>query len=179
MFQGLRENGAIYILDKTNIVPKLSVGYVEKRSDVYSRFGNPSMPMMTQPADGVIDFSIRIGENVTELKKIPANMSVCSPEGHPLVMVFDSSEGVLSEIASIKRQRKEVVDAYEPSLEALSACEQIELTLNPQLAKEQERDNEICQLKQAISNIDEKFETLLRALNSGSASKNKRNNESD
>ena len=145
----------------------------------YSRFGNPSMPMMTQPADGVIDFSIRIGENVTELKKIPANMSVCSPEGHPLVMVFDSSDGVLSEIASIKRQRKDVVDAYEPSLEALSACEQIELTLNPQLAKEQERDNEICQLKQAISNIDEKFETLLRALNSGSTSKNKRNNESD
>jgi hypothetical protein len=179
MFQGLRENGTIYILDKTNIVPKLSVGYVEKRSDVYSRYGNPSMPMMTQPTDGVIDFSIRIGENVTELKKIPANMSVCSPEGHPQIMVFDSSEGVLSEIAAIKRQRKDIVDAYEPSVEALSACEQIELTLNPQLAKEQERDKEISQLKQAISNIDDKFETLLRALNNGGATKTKRNNEND
>lgn len=163
MFQGLRENGTIYILDKTNIVPKLSVGYVEKRSDVYSRYGNPSMPMMTQPTDGVIDFSIRIGENVTELKKIPANMSVCSPEGHPQIMVFDSSEGVLSEIAAIKRQRKDIVDAYEPSVEALSACEH----------------KEISQLKQVISNIDDKFETLLRALNNGGATKTKRNNEND
>lgn len=181
MFQGLRENGTIYILDKTNIVPKLSIGYVEKRSDVYSRYGNPSMPMMTQPADGVIDFSIRIGENVTELKKIPANMSVCSPEGHPLVMVFDSSEGVLSEIASIKRQRKEVVDAYEPSLEALSACEQIELTLNPQLAKEQQREEEINNLKEKIGGIESSLgniEAMLRALNNGTT-KNKRNNESD
>lgn len=185
MFQGLRENGTIYILDKTNIVPKLSVGYVEKRSDVYSRFGNPSMPMMTQPADGVIDFSIRIGNDSAELEKIPANQSVCSPEGQPNIIVSDNREAILAEVANTKRQRQEVVDAYEPSVEALTACEEMELILNPQLAKEQQRDEEINNLKdkiggieESIGKMDEKLDAFLRALNSGSA-KNKRNNESD
>lgn len=185
MFQGLRENGTIYILDKTNIVPKLSVGIIEKKSDVYSRYGTPTMPMMSQPMDGVIDFTLRIGNDTAELQKIPANQSVCSPEGQPNIVVSDNREAILAEVANIKRQRQEVVDAYEPSMEALSACEEMELILNPQLAKEQQRDEEINNLKDkiggiedSIGKIDEKLDAFLRALNSG-ATKNKRNNESD
>lgn len=185
MFQGLRENGAIYILDKTNIVPKLSVGIIEKKSDVYSRYGTPTMPMMSQPMDGVIDFTLRIGNDTAELQKIPANQSVCSPEGQPNIVVSDNREAILAEVANIKRQRQEVVDAYEPSVEALAACEEMELVLNPQLAKEQQRDEEINNLKDkiggiedSIGKIDEKLDAFLRVLNSGST-KNKRNNESD
>lgn len=185
MFQGLRENGTIFILDKTNIVPKLSVGIIEKMSDVYSRYGTPTMPMMSQPMDGVIDFILRIGNDTAELKKIPANQSVCSPEGQPNIVVSDNREAILAEVANIKRQRQEVVDAYEPSVEALAACEEMELVLNPQLAKEQQRDEEINNLKDkiggiedSIGKIDEKLDAFLRALNSGSA-KNKRSNESD
>lgn len=186
MFQGLRDNGTIFILDKTNIVPKLSVGIIEKMSDVYSRYGTPTMPMMSQPMDGVIDFTLRIGNDTAELKKIPANQSVCSPEGQPNIVVSDNREAILAEVSNIKRQRQEVVDAYEPSVKALAACEEMELILNPQLAKEQQRDEEITNLKDkiggiedSIGRIDEKIDAFLRALNSGSASKNKRNNESD
>lgn len=185
MFQGLRENGTIYILDKTNIVPKLSVGIIEKKSDVYSRYGTPTMPMMSQPMDGVIDFTLRIGNDTAELQKIPANQSVCSPEGQPNIVVSDNREAILAEVANIKRQRQEVVDAYEPSMEALAACGEMELILNPQLAKEQQRDEEITNLKDkiggiedSIGRIDEKLDAFLRALNSGTT-KNKRNNESD
>lgn len=185
MFQGLRDNGTIFILDKTNIVPKLSVGIIEKMSDVYSRYGTPTMPMMSQPMDGVIDFTLRIGNDTAELKKIPANQSVCSPEGQPNIVVSDNREAILAEVSNIKRQRQEVVDAYEPSVKALAACEEMELILNPQLAKEQQRDEEINNLKDkiggiedSIGKIDEKLDAFLRALNSGTT-KNKRNNESD
>lgn len=181
MFQGLRENGTIYILDKTNIVPKLSVGIIEKMSDVYSRYGTPTMPMMSQPMDGVIDFTLRIGNDTAELKKIPANQSVCSPEGQPNIVVSDNREAILAEVAIIRRQRQEVVDAYEPSVKALAACEEMELILNPQLAKEQQREEEINNLKEKIGGIESSLgniEAMLRALNSGNA-KNKRSNESN
>ena len=181
MFQGLRENGTIYILDKTNIVPKLSVGIIEKMSDVYSRYGTPTMPMMGQPMDGVIDFTLRIGNDTAELKKIPANQSVCSPEGQPNIVVSDNREAILAEVAIIRRQRQEVVDAYEPSVKALAACEEMELILNPQLAKEQQREEEINNLKEKIGGIESSLgniEAMLRALNNGTQ-KNKRNNESD
>lgn len=182
MFQGLRENGTIYILDKTNIIPKLSVGIIKKMSDVYSRYGTPTMPMMSQPMDGVIDFTLRIGNETAELKKIPVNQSVCSPEGQPNIVVSDNREAILAEVAIIRRQRQEVVDAYEPSVKALAACEEMELILNPQLAKEQQREEEINNLKEKIGGIESSLgniEAMLRALNSGSTSKNKRNNESD
>lgn len=185
MFQGLRENAPIYILDKTNEIPKLSVGYVEKRSDVYSRYGTPTMPMMGQPMDGVIDFSVRIGNEVVDLKKLPAAQSICSPDGHPQIVVSDNREAILAEVEGIERTSQAIVDGYDLNVSIVAACADMKRVLNPQLAKEQQRDEEINDLKDkigsiegSIGRIDEKLEAFLRALNDVTP-KTKKNNESN
>lgn len=185
MFQGLRENAPIYILDKTNEIPKLSVGYVEKRSDVYSRYGTPTMPMMGQPMDGVIDFSVRIGNEVVDLKKLPAAQSICSPDGHPQIVVSDNREAILAEVDGIERTSQAIVDGYDLNVNIVAACADMKRVLNPQLAKEQQRDEEINDLKDkigsiegSIGRIDEKLEAFLRALNDVTP-KTKKNNESN
>ena len=186
MFQGLRENAPIYILDKTNEIPKLSVGYVEKRSDVYSRYGTPTMPMMSQPMDGVIDFSVRIGNEVIDLKKLPAAQSICSPDGHPQIVVSDNREAILAEVDGIERTSQAIVDGYDLNVSIVSACAEMKRVLNPQLAKEQQRDEDINNLKDkiggiedSIGRIDEKLEAFLRALSNDVTAKNKKNNESN
>ena len=185
MFQGLRENAPIYILDKTNEIPKLSVGYVEKRSDVYSRYGTPTMPMMGQPMDGVIDFSVRIGNEVVDLKKLPAAQSICSPDGHPQIVISDNREAILAEVEGIERTSQAIVDGYDLNVSIVAACADMKRVLNPQLAKEQQRDEEINDLKDkigsiegSIGRIDEKLEAFLRALNDVTP-KTKKNNESN
>lgn len=183
MFQGLRENAPIYILDKTNEIPKLSVGYVEKRSDVYSRYGTPTMPMMSQPMDGVVDFSVRIGNEVVDLKKLPAAQSICSPDGHPQIVISDNREAILAEVEGIERTSQAIVDGYDLNVSIVAACADMKRVLNPQLAKEQQRDEEINDLKDkigsiegSIGRIDEKLEAFLRALNDVTP-KTKKNNE--
>lgn len=185
MFQGLRENAPIYILDKTNEIPKLSVGYVEKRSDVYSRYGTPTMPMMSQPMDGVVDFSVRIGNEVVDLKKLPAAQSICSPDGHPQIVISDNREAILAEVEGIERTSQAIVDGYDINVSIVAACADMKRVLNPQLAKEQQRDEEINDLKDkigsiegSIGRIDEKLEAFLRALNDVTP-KTKKNNESN
>lgn len=185
MFQGLRENAPIYILDKTNEIPKLSVGYVEKRSDVYSRYGTPTMPMMSQPMDGVVDFSVRIGNEVVDLKKLPAAQSICSPDGHPQIVISDNREAILAEVEGIERTSQAIVDGYDLNVSIVAACADMKRVLNPQLAKEQQRDEEINDLKDkigsiegSIGRIDEKLEAFLRALNDVTP-KTKKNNESN
>lgn len=185
MFQGLRENAPIYILDKTNEIPKLSAGYVEKRSDVYSRYGTPTMPMMSQPMDGVVDFSVRIGNEVVDLKKLPAAQSICSPDGHPQIVISDNREAILAEVEGIERTSQAIVDGYDLNVSIVAACADMKRVLNPQLAKEQQRDEEINDLKDkigsiegSIGRIDEKLEAFLRALNDVTP-KTKKNNESN
>lgn len=185
MFQGLRENAPIYILDKTNDIPKLSVGYVEKRSDVYSRYGTPTIPMMSQPMDGVVDFSVRIGNEVVDLKKLPAAQSICSPDGHPQIVISDNREAILAEVEGIERTSQAIVDGYDLNVNIVAACADMKRVLNPQLAKEQQRDEEINDLKDkigsiegSIGRIDEKLEAFLRALNDVTP-KTKKNNESN
>ncbi|MBO7264362.1 MAG: hypothetical protein J6U93_07575 [Alistipes sp.] len=187
MFQGLRENAPIYILDKTNEIPKLNVGYVEKRSDVYSRYGTPTMPMMSQPMDGVVDFSVRIGNEVVDLKKLPVSQSICSPDGHPQIVVSDNREAILAEVDGIERTSQAIVDGYDLNVSIVSACAEMKRVLNPQLAKEQQRDEDINNLKSkiggiedTIGRIDEKLEAFLRALsNNDVTAKNKNKNESN
>lgn len=181
----MRENAPIYILDKTNEIPKLSVGYVEKRSDVYSRYGTPTMPMMGQPMDGVIDFSVRIGNEAIDLKKLPAAQSICSPDGHPQILVSDNREAILAEVEGIERTSQAIVDGYDLNVSIVAACADMKRVLNPQLAKEQQRDEEINDLKDkigsiegSIGRIDEKLEAFLRALNDVTP-KTKKNNESN
>lgn len=181
MFQGLRANAQIYIVDRSNDIPKLSVGSVDKVTDPYSRYSTPNMPVMGQPIDAVVDVTIRMGDGTIELKKLPANQSVATPDGFPKVLVSDSRDAILAEVESIERISQGIVDGYDLNKNIVAACAEMKRTLNPQLAREQQRDEEIGELRNKIGGIESSLgniEAMLRALNNGNA-KNKKNNESD
>ena len=151
---------------------------------MYSRYGTPTMPMMGQPMDGVVDFSVRIGNEIIDLKKLPAAQSICSPDGHPQIVISDNREAILAEVDGIERTSQAIVDGYDLNINIVAACADMKRILNPQLAKEQQRDEEISSLKEkiggiegSIGRIDEKLEAFLRALSNDVSTKNKKNNE--
>lgn len=179
MFQGLRANAPIYIIDKSGDMPKLKIGIVEKVSDPYSRFGTTTMPMMGQPLDAVVDVTIKIDDGSVEMKKLPAMQSIISPDGNPKVIVSDSREAAFAEVENIERISQGIVDGYDLNKNIVDACADMKRALNPQLAKEHERDEEIVGLKARIVGMEQSLgniEALLRDMNNGVKTKRNESN---
>lgn len=175
MFQGLRENAPIYILEK-GCPHKLSIGYVERVSNPVPKDGQiTTVPMFGQPPqEMVVDVYVKVGDVSQKLEKLPAMKSATTPEQNPSIFVTESWETMLTEVENIERKcdnELSKVPYYSAVKESLS---DIKLKLNPQLAKEKERDEEIVQLKKKIGGIEHSIgniETLLKNMSSTTSKK--------
>lgn len=174
MFQGLRQHSPIFILEKGE-KPIIKIGYVETISNPMPRFGQSAIPVMGQQVDTIVDVSAKVGDDIIDLKKLPANQSFATLEGNANVCVSDSREVMISEVENMLRASNSVLDSIPYHKSVVSASEDILKVLNPQLAKEQEQEkkigaleSEMKDIKSSLGKIDDKFETLLKALKSGS-----------
>lgn len=170
MFQGLSENAPIYILDK-GCPHKLIIGYVEKVSNPVTRDGQiPAIPMFGQPQqEMVVDVFIKVGDTTQKLEKLPAMKSATTPEHNPNVFVTESWETMLAEVENIERKCENELSKMPYYKTVKESCMDIKMTLNPQLAKEKERDEEIVELRKKIGGIESSIgniETMLKNISS-------------
>lgn len=170
MFQGLRENAPLYILDK-GCPHKLIIGYVEKVNNPVTRDGQtPSIPMFGQPPQELfVDVFVKVGDSSQKLEKLPALMSSTTPEHNPNVFVTESWETMLAEVENIERKCENELSKMPYYNTVKESCMDIKMTLNPQLAKEKERDEEIVELRKKIGGIESSIgniETMLKNISS-------------
>ena len=93
----------------------------------------------------VVDVYVKIGDTSQKLEKLPASKSATTPEDNPNVFVTESLETMLAEVENIERTCNAELEKMPYYSTVAESCADIKLMLNPQLAKEKERDNEICQ----------------------------------
>ena len=181
MFQGLRQNSPLYILEKGEN-PTMKVGFVESVSNPTPKNGNfNKVPMFGQTIEMVVDVKVRIGDVVHNIEGLPAAKTFTTPDENPNVFVTDSREVMLTEVENMIQASRSVLDSVNYHTSIVTACEGMLRELNPQMAKEQERDKEIGDLRDRIGGIESSLgsiESLLRTLNAGVA-KEKRSHESN
>lgn len=173
MFQGLREHAPLYILEK-GCPHKLTVGYVERVTNPVSKDGLiTGVPMFGQQ-EMVVDVYVKIGDTSQKLEKLPANKVATTPEDNPNVFVTENLDTMLAEVENIERTCNTELEKMPYYSTVAESCAEIKLMLNPQLAKEKERDNEIAQLKTEVSSIKgsiDEMVALIKAQSSGSKKK--------
>lgn len=173
MFQGLRENAPLYILDK-GCPHRLTIGYVEKVTNAVSKDGlMTSVPLFNQQ-EMVVDVIVKIGDTSQKLERLPANKSATTPEDNPNVFVTESWETMLAEVENIERKCDTELSKMPYYKTVKESLVDIKMTLNPQLAKEKERDDEIAQLKTEVSSIKgsiDEMVALIKSQNSGNKKK--------
>lgn len=180
MFQGMRKNSPLFILEKGEN-PTMKVGYVEGVSNPTPKNNsfNKVPPIFGQAVEMFVDVKVRIGDTIHTMEGLPAAKTFTTPEDNPNVFVTDSREVMLSEVDNMMQASKSVLDSVNYHSSIVESCEGILRELNPQMAKEQERDKEIGDLRDRIGGIESSLgsiEALLRTLNSG-VTKEKKNHE--
>ena len=158
MFSGVRQNNLFYILEKEN-EPKLKIGQVVSVSNPQPVFGQP----YGQTTDNYVDITVKVDGETMEFKKLPSSASIAD-SGKDGVVVSDNKEAMNNEVESMLQSSQSILDRVDYHKKVVENCNQILRVLNPRLAKEKERDDDISNLKNKIGGLEDKMDKILTIL---------------
>lgn len=154
MFQGLRTGSLLYILDKRQA--KLTIAQVMSVSNPMPRYN--STANIIGGIEQVVDVSVMTDNGQVDYKQLPAMMSVAN-FGNDGVVLCDTKECMMSEIESMCRASQAVLSSVPFHQSVVSRKDDMIIQLNPQMAKDKERDEEMNTLRQKV---DEQAKMLSR-----------------
>ena len=158
MFSALSQVSLIHILDKTN-------GFTYKTGEVIG---------ITQPKFSTnfsthaniqmfVDIKIKIDGEVNEFNGIPSNYSVVTYNGGKLVL-SETKQGLQVEIENIIQNAKQVLASIDTYKQAVADGEKVLKELNPQFAKDKERDEQIDSLKTEMTGMKSTLDKIVSML---------------
>lgn len=163
MFQGLRQGGMFYILEKSDDI-SLKIGQVVSVSNPqprYNQFGNtPSFG--TQP-EMVVDVKVKVGEETMEFKQLNANMNIANSGN---VVVSDSKEAMSAEVEGLMRNSRQIIESVPYHEKMVVSCDAMLRELNPAFAKEKEQEEKMSMLEGEVTGIKETLGEMMNMLSS-------------
>lgn len=164
MFQNVRTGSMLYVLNSKDFTLKLAqvVSVGSPRNKIASNNQNQSPivqmsqfnPMNT--ADMVVDVSIKVDGEIKNIEGLPLMGSLVN-FGNGLV-IAESKEAVSSEIDSLQKQSADELSRNEYNQWVIDKCDELKLSLNPQLAKDKVYEHKIQDLESKIDRLMMMFE---------------------
>lgn len=158
MFSALRQGALLYILDKGEN-PNIKVGQIEGVTQ--PRF-NPGSGFGT-----FVDIAVKIGNEHKDFVGVPSNLSIHS---YGNIVISESSDAMIQEINAMLRTSKSVLESVEYHQRVINACEDMLKEIDPDYAKQQERDDALDNLKSEVGSLKQDMNKILDLLTKAKAS---------
>ena len=141
MFSSLQQGNIVYILDKT-ARPKLKYGEIV----------GVSVPNFTS-LGSTVNLKISIDGTTQDFNNIPSNNSIISYNNGKLT-ISETKQSLQNEVDStLQNNKQNIID-----------CEEILKQLNPQFAKDKERDERLNSLEVKFEGVEDKLDQLLNII---------------
>lgn len=165
MFKNLRQGQSIYILHKEDKENKEDKMYYEVATVVSVDNLRPKVPGMNPyaPQEMVVDIKAKIGKDNLNIPSVPADLVITDykPSNGEKLVLSSGLAAFNSEIDSIKQRSRQELDRTDYNVSVIDICEKMQIQLNPQFAKDKERDEEMSGMKQELSSLRETNEKLM------------------
>ena len=146
MFQGVRQGSVLYILRKGEN-PTLTQAQVISVSNPYT----PANPKNIFAQASVVDIQVSVNGENTTLKEMPAlSEFTASPDG---TVVSDNPESMINEVKNLHRTSQQIVDSAPHHQSLLPIYESFYDILDPNLAKEREKDKRLNLLEEEMKGM--------------------------
>jgi len=156
MFSALRQGSTIYVLDKTD-VPTLRKGAVLSVTAPMPRQGC----VYGNPTDMTVDLAVDCGGTRTEFRNIPAGLCVAN-DGN--VVLTETREAMRQEVEQTLAFSRQAVESLPRHNRTIASCEEMLTELDPQFAREREREAKITSLEAKIGGIESSLGEMRRML---------------
>ena len=156
MFSALNQGSLLYILDKTDQL-KLKIGQItgisQPKIDYSQQYGGFNSP-------STIDLKVNIDGTTYEYNSIPSNFSIVTYNNGKLT-ISETKQGLQQEVEALLQNSKQILENLDYYKQNIVDCETILKELNPQFAKDKERDERLNSLEVKFNGVEEKIDQLL------------------
>ena len=174
MFQGLRQNGLFYILEKGDNL-KLRVGQVVSVSNPQPKYGQFNTPAFGSQPEMTVDVRVKVDEETMDFKQLNANASIANSGN---VVVSDSKDAMSAEVEGLLRTSKGILESVPYHEKVIVSCDAILRDLNPTFKKEKEQEEKMTMLEGEVSGIKDTLNEMMGLLsNALGQSKSKKKEE--
>lgn len=151
MFSALSQGSSIYLLDKTSS-PKYYVGEVigVSQPKINYNFGQPQ---------NTVDLKVKVNEDFQEFNNLPSINSLITYNNGKLV-ISETKQGIQQEVESLLNNSKQILDNIDSYKANVTECEKILKQLNPQFAKDKERDERLLNLENRFDGVESKLDKI-------------------
>ena len=153
MFSALAQGSFIYLLDKTSS-PKYYVGEVIGVSQPRINYNNNL---------ATVDLKVKVDNDIQEFNNIPSINSMTTYNGGKLV-ISETKQGIQNEVESVLNNSKHIVENINVYKQNITDCEEILKKLNPQFAKDKERDDRLLNLETRFDGVESKLDKIFNLI---------------
>lgn len=174
MFQGVRQNGLFYILEKGEDL-KLRVGQVISVSNPQPKYGQFNTPTFGSQPEMTVDIRVKVDDETLDFKQLSANASIANSGN---VVVSDSKDAMSAEVEGLLRTSKAILESIPYHEKMLSSCDNVLRDLNPSFRKEKEQEEKMTMLEGEVIGIKDTLNEMMGLLsNALGQSKSKKKEE--
>ena len=149
MFSALSQGSSVYLLDKTS-TPKYLVGEVVGVSA-------PKLGYAT------VDLKIKIGDTIQDFNNLPGINSYTTYNNGKLV-ISETKQAIQNEVESMLQNRRNILENINSYKKDIVECESILKQLNPQFAKDKERDERLSNLENKFGSVESKLDKIFELI---------------
>lgn len=154
MFQTLRQNSQLYILDKSKM--ELNIGRVSSITQPIPKF--PTNFMQNQ--EMVLDLTVTVDGSDLSYQRVPSNLDVADFGN---IIIATNKNAMNAEIDNIKQRSLSIINSYNDNKKIVQECDKLISKLNPELAEKQAQQADILELKSQMSLMSKSINELMVA----------------
>ena len=165
MFSALRQHSTLYILLKSD-PPKLVIGKVEAVSEPQTKTMNAFGGAFGQGFQRTVNIVATDADgNRYEFPEMKAELSIENKSCNGTdAVISESTEAMLAEVEGMRSHSQSILNSIPYHKSVTEACEKMQVQLNPQVAKDKERDKEMQQLRSDVNNLHGSIEDIKHML---------------
>lgn len=149
MFSVLNQGSPIYLLDKTS-TPEYKVGEIIGVSQPKMGYGYQS---------ATVDLKVKVDDSIQEFNNLPSVNNLVSYNNGKII-ISETKQGIQNEVEGILQNRRQILDNIDNYKSDVEACEHILRDINPQFAKDKERDDRLQNLEDRFGNVESKLDKI-------------------
>ena len=147
MFSALSQGSSIYLLDKTSS-PKFIVGEIVGVTQPKYNFNQAT-----------VDLKVKVDDTIQEFNNLPSiNSTVTYNNGK--VLISETKQGIQNEVETILTNSRNILNNINTYKQNVEDCENILRQINPQFAKDKERDDRLQNLESRFDGVESKLDKI-------------------
>lgn len=151
MFSALSQGSSIYLLDKTSS-PKFVVGEVVGVTQPKYNFNQAT-----------VDLKVKVDDSIQEFNNLPGINNIIT-YNNGKVIISETKQGIQNEVETILTNSKNILDNIDIYKQNVEDCEKILKQLNPQFARDKERDDRLQNLETRFDGVESKLDKIFELI---------------